>query len=232
MGQLTRLQLLDEGGARGGNQDINARSLFDLNAWLRSTYAAWPWPWLQTRASGISLPSGTQSLTVGKGSSGITLEIQRILDPIKVYNSSYSTKGVARIMQLTNSGEDWDDETLQNPATFRGLPGKFKIRSSGLWGQWNLIPLPFPDRDYLITFDYLKQPADLASDSDVPPYPNDETLIQVVQTAVTKYSNSPSHPDYLESLGILQSMYVADKVKYGQVPGTNDLLQLDPDTFR
>lgn len=236
MGSLTRSQIVDEGMLQAGRSDLEARMNVYLNAWLRSQYTAWDWPFLHRRKTGLALTAGLTTVSVGNGSSSITAEIKKILDPIYVYDSTYSTKCRARIRQLTG-GDVYFDETVNNPATWRGLPTQFKVKAdTALWGKWSLIPMPFPDRDYLATFDYIETPANIdvssSGDSTIPIYPNDRTMIQAVVSETCKYAYGSDSPQFAAAMDLLSSMVVDDRMKFGQVHGTNDLVQLDSDTFR
>lgn len=231
MGQLTRLQIVTQGQLQAGRDDLATPLNIYFNAWLRSQYAAWPWPFLVRKQTGLALAAGAASISFGAGAT-VTPEVQRIIDPIFVYDSTYTTKARSRIRQLT-SGDLLEDETINNPAIWRGLPTTFKVRADPtLWGKWTLVPIPIPDRNYLLTFDYLHQPADVAADATVPIYPNDRTMIQAVFSETLKYANGADDPAYQQALDVLGAMTIDDRVKYGVVPGTNDVVQLDQSIFR
>lgn len=236
MSKLTRLQIVTTGMLKGGRDDLASVMNERLNSWLRKEYASWPWTFLKRKKTGLVLATATTSLTIGAGSSSITEEIQRVLDPILVYNSTYSTKARARISQLVGGGIDFD-EIVNNPLTNIGIPTRFKVRAdTATWGKWNLIPFPVPDRDLLLTFDYLTLPADIdtstAGDSEIPLYPSDRTMIQAVLTETLLDANGADDSAYNAALDLLGSYTIDDRVKYGQVPGDNDLVQLDPGVFR
>lgn len=232
MGALTRGTIVSEGGLQAGDTSLGTRMNAALNAWLRSMYAAWPWPFLERRKSGLALAAGDTSVAVGGGSGGVTPQIQRILNPIYVYNSAYSKRGRATIRQLTGGPIDLD-ESANSSSVGRGMPAAFKVRGKSTgFGVWDLIPYPVPDAAYLLAFDYLELPADLSSDSDIPLYPNDRTMIQLVMSEVLKYKEGADGPGYQGALQVLGSMVGEDRAKFGVVPGTNDLVQLDADVFR
>jgi hypothetical protein len=230
MGIYTRAQLITKGILTAGRDDLASPIGDNFDVWLRSVYAMWPWPFLIRRKSALSLPTGTQSLSVGAGASGITAEIQRLIEPIWVYDSTYATKSLAKIRQLT--GRQWTDEDINDPATFRGLPGEFKARAdTSTWGKWSLIPIARPDKDYLISFDYLEMPV-APLDTDKPFYPNDRTMLQAIFSETLKYTKGADSPDYQQALELLVAQINDDKMKFGQSPGINDLLQLDPGIFK
>ena len=236
MAKLTRLQIVTAGMLQGQRDDLASVLNEWFNVWLRKEYAAWPWTFLKRKKSAFALASGITSLAVGAGSGSVTEEIQKILDPILIYNSDYSVKQRARIKQLTGGGVDFD-EIINNPTTTIGVPSQFKVRADeSTWGKWNLIPYPIPDRALLLTFDYIVQPADIdtstAGDASVPLYPSDRTMIQSVLVETLRYSNGADSADYQQALDLLGGYTIDDRVKYGQVPGDNDLIQLDSSVFR
>ena len=231
MGQLTRAQIVDEGINLAGNSQLTTRANTWLNAWLRSQYAAWPWPFLHKRISGVALASASTSLLLGAGSNGVTAEIRRVLDPIQLYDSAYSLKGQLRIRPNNGANPLWD-ESSNNPS-LTGLPSHIKVAQDTLWGRWKLYPWPIPQTNYLLAIDYLEAPADLSADASVPIYPNDRTMIQAVYTDALKYEQAGEDmTQYRAELEVLGRMVVDDRMKYGDVTGTNDQLGLDTNTFR
>lgn len=238
MGQLTRGIIIKEGMLLGGDDTIQVRVNTWLQEWLDSQYRAWPWPFLQQRASNVALATGTQAVAFGNGAV-VATPVQRVLSPIYVGSSDYGTKARAYVSQLGDHDTD-QDETLNNPSTFRGLPAHFRVRPSATtWGTWSLIPLPFPDKAYVAHVDYLMQPAalsaivsttDLAADTAVPLYPNDRTMIQAVKTAVLEWNKNADQ--WKMNLDILASMVIDDKHKFGEVAGANDFTGLDGSVFK
>lgn len=230
MGQLTRAQIVEHGLAKAGApENLTSEAEVWLNAWLRSQYRAWPWPFLQRRVTGVALGTGVQSLTLGAGAGGVTLEIARILDPLFIYSSGYTKQGRVRVRNITG-GYPADDEIINNPVTNIGQPAQCKVRAdTTLWGKWVLWFTPVPNADYLLAIDYIVQPADIAADATVPIYPNDRTMIQAVLADAYQHQDDERYNDALQ---VLASMVVDDRVKYGEVAGTNDVIGLDPSTFR
>jgi hypothetical protein len=229
MGVMTRTQLVSAALNEAGNTSLTTLAQGWLNDWLDSSAAGWPWPQIQRRIGNVALVTGTQSLSVGAGSGGITLRVLRIIDPIWVYSSDYSTRVRARVLPITQSALEWD-ETINDPTRNLGVPTRFKIRTDETtFFKWSLIPTPVPDRDLLLALDYLCIPAQLTGDSQVPWYPNDRTIRQAIKVAALAYMK---RADELQGeREMLKSFVTEDKVKYGEIPGTNDQLGLDPATF-
>lgn len=220
--------VISTGLLKAGNTNLTANALVWLNAWLRSQYRSWPWPYLRRRKSGFALGAGVDTLLFGAGSGSVTEEVQFIEDPIYVYTSDKRNRSMARIQSISRSVDPSNDEDARDTAQGRGIPLLFKIRASTEWGKWNLIPTPVPDQSYLLAFDYFIQPADILS-TETPLYPNDRTMIQAVLVDAYQYMK---HELYTTELEILASMVREDRARYGQAPGTNDQVLLDSSVFR
>ncbi len=232
MAQATCASLISEALLQAGDTSLGARAVVWGNQWLRSQYRAWPWPFLQKRASGLTLNSGATSLVVGGGSGGVTDVIQRIYDPLYLYTSDKSTRSTARFSQLVGGSIEFDEDARLNSQI--GLPVRFKGRpSSTTWGVYTLIPDPIPDRNLLLSFDYIFQPTDVftgtTGGSSIPIYPNDRTIVQAIKHMALDYMKSEEAMMALEVLG---AMVIDDRMKYGQSPGINDVWQYDGSTFR
>lgn len=189
---------------------------------------AWPWPFLQRRASQLSLTSGTGTKTVGAGSGGVTGLIQRIYDPIYIYTSDKLSRGMIRFREL--AGEDVAFDEDARPTTQIGMPNTVKGRpTAGTWGSWDLIVDPIPDRNYLISFDYTIQPSDINGTTDIPLYPNDRTMVHLVAAMALAHMGDERAGEMRE---IAAAMTVDDRMKYGRALGINDSWGLDKDSFR
>ncbi len=236
MGSMTRLEIVTQGIAVVGRTDLTTTVTSDLKSWLRSQYRAWPFAFLRKSAS-VSLPAGTTALPVGAGEASITNEIQRILNPLFLMSGNYSSQSKAFIINLDNTGLG-QDERLFDPVTRRGAPTQFKVRHvlstvAPFRSAWKLIPIPVPEKTYTLNFDYIELPSDpCPNTTSIPLYPNDQTMIQLCKVRALEYANGPSDPDYQSALADLGSMVSFDRIHEAQVPGTNDLIQMDPATFR
>jgi hypothetical protein len=225
-------EIISEGLLLAGDTSLTARAVVWLNQWLRSQYRAWPWPFLQSRASGLTLSAGSGSMVVGAGQGGVTPEIQRVIDPVYLYNSAKSIRGTLRIQQL-NSGP-MEEDIDARLSTRTGLPMSLKLRPSNTtYGRWLFIFDPIPDAAYLFSFDYLQQPDDVATGTtggtSIPLYPNDQTCVQAVYARALQYLSDERAIPEMERLRL---MCLDDRVKYGQSPGVNELWGMDPNTFK
>jgi hypothetical protein len=231
VGALTRAEIVTQGLREAGNTSLTTRGNEWLNRWLRSQYMALDWPFLQRRATGISLALGATSVSFGAGSS-VTPQVQRIHDPVWLYNTDYTVRRKARIVSLLDGDED-RDETINNPSTHKGVPTTFKARPDATTeGKWTLVPEVIPDRSLLIALDYTELPDNIntatAGDSTKPRYPNDDTMIQAVYVAALKHDKADN---YMAERDVLASMVLADRVKFGAALGINDTWGLDPKVF-
>lgn len=230
MGLLTRTQIFTEGGLQAGDDTQATRQAFWFNAWLRKQYCMWPWPFLKRRASGISLTTGATTVSVGAGAS-ITEEILRIFEPLVVYTSDSKTRLNAPIIELLMADILYD-ESSRDSTLGRSTPTQFKCRADATtYGKWSLIPFPVPDKAYLLAFDYQTIPANLSSDSQIPVYPNDRTLIQAAKCAALEYADGTSEA-LDRDLEVLASMVSDDRDAFGSAPGDNEYWQMDTSVFR
>jgi len=230
MGALTLSQLISEGGLLVGDDTQTVRAKIWFKAWLRKVYASWQWPFCKARVAGISLATGATSLTVGAGTN-VTENILRIFEPLYVYTSDKRIAVEAPIRELLMQRLQFD-ESSRDTSLGRSIPTSFKLRAyPGTWGKWSLIPFPVPDRDYLVAFDYHFIPAD-PGDSDIPVYPNDQTLIQAAKCAVLEYADGPASQAVAAELEVLADRVSGDRDQFGGQAGDGDFLQLDSSVFR
>lgn len=226
--------LVEEGCKRIGrdDDDLEAEVLKGVLNWLRQTYLSWPWPFLHESRAQLSLPTGTTALTIGGGNGGITPEIQKVIDPIWVQTSDGGIRAMARIRQLTGGNDTHEEERVQSSATWRGLPSVFRVRpSTSTPGVWSLVPMPYPDKDYLISFDYIVLPANITS-TDKPIYPNDLTIVQAASVEALLYTNGHDDAGYQDAIQVLARRTAEDRTRFGSAPGINDVIQLDGNVFR
>lgn len=218
-----------------------------LNQWLRSRAQDQMWPELIKRGKTISVPQGQQDVVVGatpggSANSGISDQIFRIVDPIWIYSSDYSSRGEARIRHLFGGTID-DDETINDPTTNKGIPTLVKARIAGYapgtkpqLGAWALVFTPYPDKAYLAVIDYSIIPADLdttvggADASTAPWYPNDLTMLSYIEHLGHRFKQRSQ----LAAMKLQETneSILNDRMKLGTVPGTDDVNEVDEGMFR
>lgn len=233
MGKLTRAQIVSEGLLAAGDARLTSRANIWLNAWLRSQYAGFPWPFLLRSKAGIALATGSNSFDIGEGSGGVTEGVRRIIDPIFIYTSLKNVKSQVRIYSATEVGAH-DDPDMNDSALHRGVPERARVTASPtVVGKWTITFDKWADRDYLVKVQFYAQPTDIdtaaAGDSSVPLYPNDRTLMKLVECEALRYKKADN---YASEFDVLTAMVVDDRMKFGTVPGQNDWTDLDPTVYR
>lgn len=229
MGNLTANQIITQGLAIVSRPDLADLALIDLNAWLEKRAEDWPWPKLHRRKEGVSLPSGSRSISFGAGSSGVTLQVQRIIDPIWIYKSDYTGGAKLRIRTITDGNEEWD-ETINNPTTRRAKPEVAKVKvDETTEGKWTIVPMQVPDKNYLLAVDYIVMPAPVVGTT-IPWYSGDSTMIKVVEVFSLNYTKR--YDVLAQEREVLRNMVVEDRMRKGQIEGTNATLGLDSSIFR
>lgn len=235
MGILQRDQIIAQGLRQAAREDLDegdAPATIDFLVWLREMAAAWPWPRLYRDATAVALAANAATLDFGAGAA-ITPKVARILDPVYIYNSTYTVRGTVRVATLTGTSDVWD-ETVNDPARNVGQPQTVKVKpfaftTTDTPGKWTLAFSPIPDRAYLLKVQYILLPENPGS-TDIPWYPSDRTMIQSVKTMALGYGQKA--PNYQEELALLDAMITRDKAEYGWQTGTNQGVQLDSRYFK
>lgn len=227
MAQLTRDEIVSEGQLLAGRDDNATASAAWLQRWLDSVAASWTWPLLQAESVDIALASGATSLVLGSGNGGITPKILKILDNVHLYNSAKTIKRRIRIKhQLSQPYERMADTSINV-----GTPTSVRIFNTSL-GVWTLYFDVVPDAAYLLTIPHIYLPVALTSGSDVPWYPNDETMVQVVAFKNHEFYDGKDAPVTQAAQMALAALVTNDRIRFGSVSGINDNLILDPTRFR
>jgi hypothetical protein len=230
MGARTVSQIVAEGLAMAGASDsLLTRGKEWLRLWLQSQYDSWDWAFLYREVEGLSLPSGSQTITIGVGDQGIQEAIRKFNDPFFLYDASYSVRSKIHIREAHSSNLNFD-ETINNPATNRGVPQFVKVRPTPTWGKWSLVFNRHADRDYLVKGSYFFRPDDDGDDA-TPLYPNDRTMMRVVEAEALRWKKLGD--EYHAALNILSSLSANDRLRYGISSGIHDTpFGLDPNVFR
>lgn len=224
MGELTATEIVNEAGLLAGRDDLSARMHVLFPRWLDSIALSWPWPILRKQASGISLPAGTASLTIGR-SGAVTDRVARILDNVWCYTSDLRTRGRVRIQRQPSMPINQITDTAQS----LGMPASVKVSKTSLNAQWLMEPYPVPDQSYLLAFDYLHLPT-YAAGSPVW-YENDLTSIHAVVALILEHADGPEQKSTIAAQQSLSQMLAQDRMRSGIVPGINDQVQLDDSVF-
>lgn len=212
-------EIVSEGLLQVGDTSLTARMNFALNKWLRSQASLFLWPQLKRETSGIALAAGIQTLNFGNGLGGVTPEISRLNDPMKLYTSGFNTLQDIRIQTDWPGSEPSVSNTYVDPSTNTGAPDQAKVKQHiTTKGAWTVVFNRVADRAYLIEINYYVIPVDVAT-SAAPWYPNDRTMVQCVYVEGLKYKKDPA---YRTELDLLARMVTNDRMSEGQKPGIND----------
>jgi hypothetical protein len=227
MAQLTRLQLVTEGMLLGQRQDIAAQAAAWLQRWLDSVAASWPWPLLHQEAIGVPVAAGVQSISVGgAGSVGETRKVLRIIDNMYWYTAAQPSPIPLPLVQQQSSPQDH----ITVPGN-TGTPTRARLFNP-VFGTWTIGLSPYPNQAILLSIPYIVLPAALASDSDVPWYPNDETMVQAIAFKTFEYFQGKDDDQTQAAQQLLASSIANDRIRYGSVDSINSLTRLNPSRFK
>lgn len=222
MAQLTRDQIVELGQLEAGRDDSASLCVGWLQRWLDAVAASWQWPMNQRETTGIQL--STQSLDVG-GAGLVPEKVIRVLDNIWWYTDDRKSWGRVRIR--SNIGAPLERVGPE----LTGSPQDCRIQAGPQFGTFRLSFYPAPDKTYRLSVPYLALPVALTSGSQVPWYPNDETMITAVSFKVYEYYQGVEHPKAVAAQQKLAGLILNDRVRYGHGPGQSDSLPLDVGVF-
>lgn len=214
MGASIFSEIVSEALNQAGDTSLTVRMNFVLKKWLRSQAMAFLWPQLRTDVN-VAVEGGISGGSFGSGSGGVTEEVRRICDPMKIYYGSGPTlTDHANIRVQT----DWDD-ALVNAAAEIGKPDAVRVKElTSTKGRWSLAFNRTTDKAYTIQVKYYFTPVDPAT-TEVPWYANDRTMVQAVFTEALKYKKDTS---YRDELALLATMVMQDRLSEGIKPGVHD----------
>lgn len=233
MGSLTRADIVRYGLLKAGNTSLTAIANIDLNAWLKSQYAGWAWPFMLRSNNSVLVAAGDGNIGTADMPAG---NIQSIRSPLFIGNSDGSNSRRLPVNQVLN----------RTPLQQNGLAGTvtgdptcaFVAQSGGTStqnaaGRWVIAFDALLNRPQLVTFDLYLIPDDLdissAGDSLYPLYPNDRTMMFAVEAEALRYMKR--WDEYGALAPLVASMVADDRMKFGSVPGQNDELTLDSSVY-
>ena len=226
MGELTATQIITEGGLLAGRDDLTARMQVLFPAWLDSVAVSWPWPVLKRLASGVTLPAGTSSLTIGSVAP-VTDRVTRIYDNVWCYTADMKTRGRVRIRRQPTMPVNQITDT----ASSRAMPTDVRVsQSSSIYArQWVMEFYPVPDQTYLLAFDYAALPTvNLAAPVW---YENDITSIHAVAALILEHADGVEQKSAMAAQSAVAQMVAQDRMRFGLAPGINDQMALDDSVF-
>lgn len=233
MAQLTRDQIVSEGQLLAGRDDNATASAAWLQRWLDSVAASWPWPLLQDELTGVVLATGASSLNFGQ-STGESAKVLKILDNIWLYDSTRTFRRRLRVRHQLNSPSDriGPPTNIGTPATVRVFQRRSPtVAGAQGFGHWTLYFEPIPEREYLLSIPYIFLPEPMTAGTDVPWYPNDETMVQAVAFKNHEFYDGKDSPVTQAAQAALAGLVANDRIRYGATTGVNDFMMLDPSVF-
>jgi hypothetical protein len=222
MGVLTRGEIVAQGMATAGRDDLTVEARVWLQNWLNAVAASSDWQVLR-RESQVTL--NAQQIDVGAGQGGILERILRIGDEMWWFTADRNNRGRIKVRDQNAAPID----RIQ-PTSITGSPASVRILKPSA-GVARLSFEPTPDRSYLLYLNYQVQPSNMAADTDVPWYENDETMIQAVAFKTHEYADGKDAPTTQAAQQVLSGLLNADRYRYTIAAGQNDVIYKDPKTF-
>ena len=231
MGMLTRAEIVSEGQLLAGRDDMATEAAKWLQRWLDSVAASWPWPQLLVENTVVPVSAGQTAVPVAAAVSGFgTLAaiggVTQVRDNVWVYNPARTWRSRLRIKHTLGDPAD-----QIGPTSDIGRPQFARVLSSGPFA-WSLRLNPIPNEDIQLLIPVQVLGARLSSDTAIPWYPNDETMVQAVAFKVSEYHNGKDSPVTGAFQQQLAGLVSNDRIRYGSVSGINDTLPLDRNVFR
>lgn len=222
MGLKTRAEIVEEGMAVAGRDDLGDQANIWLQNWLNSVAASWDWQILR-RESEVSISA--QLVDYGSGSGGISDMIYRVIDELWWYTTDRTSRGRIRVRDQNSS----PIERIQ-PTTITGIPLTVRITKPG-FGVARLSFDPAPDQTYKMLLPYQIIPGQMTDDASVPWFEDDETMVQAVAFMTLRYADGKDSPATIAAQQELSALLNAARNRYGNGPGQNDRLYKDPAIF-
>jgi hypothetical protein len=220
MAQDTRQTIVNNGLALAGREELTSLANVWLQRWLDAVAASWDWPMLRQELAALALPlagspsGGFNLLSVAT----VGLKVLKVFDNATISTAANETgTGLTRLPIVNNrssAGFDrMNNETRGRPQTMRLTQPSF--------GTYNAYFNPWPDQQYYMNIAVKVLPAALAADGDIPWYPNDETMVQLVRFKALEYVDSGS-PEMQMAQQQLAGLLSNDRVRYGQLDEVSD----------
>lgn len=226
MGTLTRDTIVSEALELAGDTSLTNRANVWLNLFLRSEYRAWDWDFLK-RQTVLTLASGAVSASMSltratmakvlnvyahrpAGTIGASLELRRKLTKAGLYAGLDSEK---HPLLVRTSGESGAPE-------YWGFDSR---TATGLIYVW-----PRADQAYSLDVEWVETPADPGA-SDLPTYPDDETMVQAVFVKALKHLQDERAGEEESKLEVMRQRV---RGLERDASGTYATATLDPDVFR
>lgn len=230
MAQNTRLGIITEGLALAGRDELADKAQPWLQRWLDAVAASWDWPMLRREHLGLAVGtsySAANGQTFGNGT-GPANKVLKVLGPISLSDNQY----VLSSLQIINN-RSFPADRVQATGASQGQPTLVRLAQSA-FGVYKLYLNCVPDKTYYLNIPYKELPEALDDDNDIPWYPNDETMVQLIRFKALEFTDSGS-PDMNLAQQQLVALLSNDRVRYGQLDEVSDggpMQMLDNNIFR
>lgn len=233
MAQATRLSIITDGLALAGRDELASLAEAWLQRWLDSVAASWDWPMLRRELAALALPvagspsGGFNLLTV----STVGSKVLKVFDNATISDVANQTgTGLTKVAIYNNrslaSSDRMNDVTHGRPQTMRLAQPAF--------GTYDAYFSPWPDKQYYMNVAVKVLPEPMTDDDDIPWFPNDETMVQLVRFKALEFTDAGS-PDMVMAQQQLASLLSNDRVRYGQLDDVSDggpMQMLDRNVFK
>lgn len=158
--------------------------------------------------------SGGQDLNLANA--GVT--ILKVFDNITLSDSQLNVgTGLTRLKMINNR---WNGPRDRMNDTTPGRPQTVRMQMTSL-GTYVMYFYPYPDKAYYLYMPCKILPAAMTSDNDIPWYPNDETMVQLVRFKALEFVDAGS-PEMTLAQQQLAALLSNDRVRYGQLDDASD----------
>lgn len=198
MGVLTTAEIISNGLNAVGMSELSTPALGWLNKWLDAMANAWRWPHLRKMQTGFpvanindalalsGLPFGKTTSYPGSGK-GVTHIWNTPKRQFKLYTADKKQWYTVNPRVL---GSNYGD-ILPAADVTRGVPVQLAIRQDG-HGSVRLFFSPLPNDTYYAAFMYQELPAPITVTTDVPWFPDDETMETLVSYKALAFEDESS----------------------------------------
>lgn len=219
MGVLTTAEIIENGLNAVGMAELSTPALGWLNKWLHSTAHAWRWPQLYKLQTAFpvanindalalsGLPFGLTTSYPGSGK-GVTHVWNTPERPVRLYTADKKNWYDVTPRKLGASYKD----ILPASDVVRAVPETLAVKQDGL-GSVRLFFSPLPLDTYYAVIPYQELPAPITSTTDVPWFPDDETMEAVVVYKALSFE-SEDNPKAVAAMQRLAALVTQQRARH------------------
>lgn len=229
MATNTRGQIIAEALSTVGRDELSTLAQGWLQRWLDSVAQSWDWPQLRTEMLGYELNgaaangAGQQFGSGGTPTTGPASRVVQIYDNIWLYLADGSMHQKVPLIKFLRDPKD----KLAVEGVNRGIPTQILAEKSNTsQGRFNLYVYPEPNQTYLLSVPYRFIPGALSSDSDVPWFPDDETMVMAVMYKAWSQVDGPASENALKCQQDLAALLSVHKMRNAGVSPNGDVVEM------